>query len=113
MLEYQFFVEGYVYPRYFAFRLKSHLVAGPIKKHFTYFTSPTKSSCVPLSLSNIFRMSSSAPSDMVNTKVSFHSGSDPFPVCNQETSFLRVKTLESSETWRYCDEENYKIISIF
>ena len=45
----------------------------------THVASPTKSSALPLSLSIILILSSDTPSDMVNTKCSFHSGSDPFP----------------------------------
>lgn len=71
-----------------------------IKRHFTYVTSPTTSSCEPVSLSNIFKMSSSAPSEMVNTKFSFHSGSDPFPVCYQNT-FRVSKHSQILKSWRW------------
>lgn len=48
-------------------------------REITYFASPTKSSAEPESLSMILIDSSETPLDKLNTKFSFHSGSDPIP----------------------------------
>ena len=83
----------------------------------TYVASPTKSSFVPSSLSRSLINSSVAPSETVNTKVSFYLGSHPLPAVHKQIKLQialnlrqgqsKLTNWQGSQGWRIHKVQNH------